>query len=171
MWCLCRETQLRRLPPRSLRTTAIFLLGTSKPACGPERKTIPSQKRSTVQAPVSEILDGGPNVKLLAPLEYVSFVACMQRADILLTDSGGIQEEGPALGKPVLVMREVSERPEAIAAGTACLTGTDPEQIVGAVSSLLDDPARYKQMTSRPNPYVDGHAAERIVQFLISRVT
>ena len=110
-------------------------------------------------------------VRLLAPLDYVSFVACMQRAYILLTDSGGIQEEGPSLGKPVLVMREVSERPEAIAAGTACLTGTDPEGIVGAVSSLLDDPARYKQMTSRPNPYSDGHAAERIVRFLISRMT
>ena len=111
------------------------------------------------------------NVKLLAPLDYVSFVACMQRAYIMLTDSGGIQEEGPSLRKPVLVMREVSERPEAIAAGTACLTGTDPERIVGAVSSLLDDPACYKRMTSRPNPYGDGHAAERIVQFLISRVT
>jgi UDP-N-acetylglucosamine 2-epimerase (non-hydrolysing) len=95
----------------------------------------------------------------------------MQRAYILLTDSGGIQEEGPSLRKPVLVMRETSERPEAIAAGTACLTGTDPEAIVGAVSSLLDDPARYNQMTSRPNPYGDGHAAERIVQFLISRMT
>src|SRR5438132_9528793 len=131
----------------------------------------PVHLNPNVQAPVREILDGVPNVKLLAPLEYVSFVACMQRAYILLTDSGGIQEEGPSLRKPVLVMREVSERPEAMAAGTACLTGTDPEQIVGAVSSLLDDPARYKQMTSRPNPYGDGHAAERIVQFLISRVT
>ena len=68
-------------------------------------------------------------------------------------------------------MREVSERPEAIAAGTACLTGTDPEEIVGAVSALLDDPARYKEMTSRPNPYGDGRAAKRIVQFLINRVT
>ena len=117
-----------------------------------------------------EILDGVTNVKLLAPLDYVSFVACMQRAYILLTDSGGIQEEGPSLRKPVLVMRETSERPEAIAAGTALLTGTDPEAIVGAVSSLLDDPARYKQMTNRPNPYGDGHAAERVVQFLISRL-
>ena len=95
----------------------------------------------------------------------------MQGAYILLTDSGGIQEEGPSLGKPVLVMREVSERPEAITAGTACLTGTDPDRIVGAVSSLLDDPASYKRMTGRRNPYGDGHAAERIVQFLISRVT
>jgi UDP-N-acetylglucosamine 2-epimerase len=130
----------------------------------------PVHLNPNVQAPVREILDGVPNVKLLAPLDYVSFVACMQRAYILLTDSGGIQEEGPSLGKPVLVMREVSERPEAIAAGTACLTGTDPERIVETVSSLLDDSARYKQMTNRPNPYGDGHAAERIVQFLISRM-
>lgn len=131
----------------------------------------PVHLNPNVQAPVREILDGLPNVRLLAPLDYVSFVACMQRAYVLLTDSGGIQEEGPSLGKPVLVMREVSERPEAIAAGTARLTGTDPERIVEAVSSLLDDPAHYKRMTNRPNPYGDGHAAERIVQFLISRVT
>lgn len=130
----------------------------------------PVHLNPNVQAPVREILGGVPNVKLLAPLDYVSFVACMQRAYILLTDSGGIQEEGPSLGKPVLVMRETSERPEAIAAGTARLTGTDPEAIVGAVSSLLDDPALYKQMTSRPNPYGDGHAAEQIVQFLMSRM-
>ena len=131
----------------------------------------PVHLNPNVQAPVREILDGVPNVKLLAPLDYVSIVACMQRAYILLTDSGGIQEEGPSLGKPVLVMREVSERPEAIAAGTACLTGTDPEAIVGAASLLLDDPASYKRMTNRRNPYGDGHAAERIVQFLISRMT
>lgn len=131
----------------------------------------PVHLNPNVQAPVREILDGVPNVRLLKPLDYVSFVACMQRAYILLTDSGGIQEEGPSLGKPVLVMREVSERPEAIAAGTACLTGTNPEAIVTAVSSLLDDPACYKRMSSRPNPYGDGHAAERIVQFLVSRET
>ena len=130
----------------------------------------PVHLNPNVQAPVRETLDGVPNIKLLAPMDYVSFVACMQRAYILLTDSGGIQEEGPSLGKPVLVMREVSERPEAIAAGTACLTGTNPEAIVSAVTSLLDDPVRYKRMTSRPNPYGDGHAAERIVQFLVSRV-
>jgi UDP-N-acetylglucosamine 2-epimerase (non-hydrolysing) len=94
----------------------------------------------------------------------------MQRAYILLTDSGGIQEEAPSLHKPVLVMREVSERPEGIAAGTALLTGTAPEAIVSAVSSLLDDPARYEPMASRPNPYGDGRAAERIVAFIISRL-
>ena len=130
----------------------------------------PVHLNPNVQAPVREILDGMPNVRLLPPMDYVSFVACMQRAHILLTDSGGIQEEGPALGKPVLVMREVSERPEAISAGTALLTGTDPDRIVAAVTSLLDDPACYRRMTSRPNPYGDGHAAERIVQFLLSRI-
>ena len=131
----------------------------------------PVHLNPNVQAPVHEILDGVPNIRLLAPLDYFSFVACMQRAYVLLTDSGGIQEEGPSLGKPVLVMRDVSERPEAIAAGTARLTGTSPDAIVSAVTSLLDDEVCYKRMTSRPNPYGDGHAAERIVQFLISRVT
>ena len=130
----------------------------------------PVHLNPNVQAPVREILDGIPNVRLLAPLDYISFVDCMQRAYILLTDSGGIQEEGPSMRKPVLVMREVSERPEAIAAGTACLTGTDPELIVSKVSSLLDDGTFYEQMTSRPNPYGDGHAAERIVQFLVRKM-
>lgn len=131
----------------------------------------PVHLNPNVQSPVHEILDGLPNVRLLAPLDYVSFVACMQRASILLTDSGGIQEEGPSLGKPVLVLREVSERPEAITAGTAILTGTDQARIVETVTSLLDDPACYKRMTERTNPYGDGHAAERIVQFLIGRMT
>jgi UDP-N-acetylglucosamine 2-epimerase (non-hydrolysing) len=130
----------------------------------------PVHLNPNVQSPVREILDGLPNVKLLAPLDYVSFVDCMQRASILLTDSGGVQEEGPSLGKPVLVMREVSERPEAITAGTASLVGTDPERISRAVTSLLDDPACYKRMTSNPNPYGDGHASERIVEFLASRM-
>jgi UDP-N-acetylglucosamine 2-epimerase (non-hydrolysing) len=130
----------------------------------------PVHLNPNVQSPVHEILDGVPNVRLLAPLDYVSFVACMQRASILLTDSGGIQEEGPSLRKPVLVMREVSERPEAIAAGTASLTGTDPDRIFQAVSALLDDPAIYERMTSRPNPYGDGHASEHIVKFLINRM-
>lgn len=129
----------------------------------------PVHLNPNVQAPVREVLGGVPNIRLLEPLDYVSFVACMQRASILLTDSGGIQEEGPAIGKPVLVMREVSERPEAVAAGTSLLTGTDPEKIVGAVTSLLDDPVRYSWMSSRPNPFGDGHAAERIVQFIMAR--
>lgn len=131
----------------------------------------PVHLNPNVQAPVREILGGVSNVKLVAPMDYVSFVAMMQRACLLLTDSGGIQEEGPSLRKPVLVMRETSERPEAIAAGTACLTGTDPERIFQTVSSLLDDPSQYERMTSRPNPYGDGHAAERIVDFLGRRLS
>jgi UDP-N-acetylglucosamine 2-epimerase (non-hydrolysing) len=130
----------------------------------------PVHLNPNVQAPVHEILDGVANIRLIAPLDYVSFVACMQRASILLTDSGGIQEEGPSIGKPVLVMRDVSERPEAIAAGTASLTGTDPDRIFQAVTSLLDDPASYRRMTSHSNPYGDGHASEHIAKFLISRL-
>jgi UDP-N-acetylglucosamine 2-epimerase len=130
----------------------------------------PVHLNPNVQAPVREILGGLSNVKLLAPLDYFTFVSYMQRAYILLTDSGGIQEEGPSLGKPVLVMRDVSERPEAIAAGTARLTGTDPGKIVESVRVLLDEPDQYEHMTSRPNPYGDGHASERIVQFLTERM-
>ncbi len=87
----------------------------------------------------------------------------MQLATVVLTDSGGVQEEAPALGKPVLVLRETTERPEAVEAGAALLVGTDPDVIVDAVTSLLTDPARYSAMTTAPNPYGDGHAAERTV--------
>lgn len=130
----------------------------------------PVHLNPNVQKPVNELLGDVPNIKLLAPLDYVSFVALMRRADILLTDSGGIQEEGPSLGKPVLVMREVSERPEAIAAGAACLVGTNSARIVAAVSSLLDDPVHYARMTDHTNPYGDGQASARIIKFLISRM-
>lgn len=127
----------------------------------------PVHLNPNVAEPVHGLLGGLENVKLLAPLDYLSFAALMDRAAILLTDSGGIQEEGPSLGKPVLVMREISERPEAIAAGTACLVGTDPQRIVSKVRTLLDDPAAYQAMVNRPNPYGDGKAAARIVGFLL----
>jgi UDP-N-acetylglucosamine 2-epimerase (non-hydrolysing) len=130
----------------------------------------PVHLNPNVQAPVHKILEGIPNVKLIEPLEYVSFVALMQRAYILLTDSGGIQEEGPALGKPVLVMRDVSERPEAIAIGTARLVGTNSDTIISAVNELLDDSLRYQEMTQKPNPYGDGTASLRIVHFLMRRL-
>ncbi|HEY3242240.1 MAG TPA: UDP-N-acetylglucosamine 2-epimerase (non-hydrolyzing), partial [Phycisphaerae bacterium] len=130
----------------------------------------PVHLNPNVQQPVRAILEGIPNLRLMEPQDYVAFVALMERADILLTDSGGIQEEGPSLGKPVLVMRPVSERPEAIAAGTACLVGTDPARITSAVNRLLDDSAFYQQMTRRSNPYGDGHAAERIVNFLLQKL-
>jgi UDP-N-acetylglucosamine 2-epimerase (non-hydrolysing) len=130
----------------------------------------PVHLNPNVQAPVHKILEGIANVRLIEPLEYVSFVALMQRAHILLTDSGGIQEEGPALGKPVLVMRDVSERPEAIAIGTARLVGTNSDTIIGAVNELLDNPLRYQEMTQKPNPYGDGNASLRIVHFLMRRL-
>jgi len=122
----------------------------------------PVHLNPNVQGPVREILGGIPNVRLIAPLDYVSFVACMQRAYILLTDSGGIQEEGPSLGKPILVMREKTERPEAVAAGTVKLVGTDADRIVLEAERLLNDQAEYMRMARIHNPYGDGHASERI---------
>ena len=129
----------------------------------------PVHLNPNVQGPVHEILQGVCNVRLVPPMNYASFVALMVRAHILLTDSGGLQEEGPALGKPVLVMRETSERPEGMAAGASVLVGTTPDRIVGAVLSLLDDSERYHAMASGTHPYGDGRAAERIVQFLRDR--
>jgi len=126
----------------------------------------PVHLNPNVQEPVRTILEGVPNVLLLEPMDYVSFVALMKRADILLTDSGGMQEEGPSLRKPVLVMRSVSERPEVIMAGAASLVGTDPETIVTSVNRLLDDAELYRDMTSCENPLGDGAAAGRIVRFL-----
>jgi len=130
------------------------------------RLVYPVHLNPNVAKPVYDLLDGLPNVKLTGPMDYVSFVALMDRATILLTDSGGLQEEGPAIGKPVLVMRDTSERPEAIQAGCACLVGTDPKRIVGAVERLLDDPVLYERMSNSPNPYGDGKAAGRIAKFI-----
>ncbi len=111
-------------------------------------------------------LEGIANISLLDPLGYPEFVRLLCRAELVLTDSGGLQEEAPALGKPVLVMRDVTERPEGIAAGTARLVGTDPGRIVSAVSELLDDPAAYARMARAHNPYGDGKAAQRIAAIL-----
>ncbi len=115
-----------------------------------------------VREPVMRLLGGIPSIHLVDPLDYLPFVYAMQRAHLILTDSGGIQEEAPALGKPVLVMREVTERPEAIAAGTALLVGTETAAIVAGVERLLHDTAQYAQMATAQNPYGDGHAATRI---------
>lgn len=109
-------------------------------------------------------LMGRPNVALLPPLEYPDFVALLDACRLVLTDSGGIQEEAPALGKPVLVLRETTERPEGIAAGTAQLVGTDPDKILTAVHALLDTPALYAAMAQAHNPYGDGRAANRIAK-------
>lgn len=122
----------------------------------------PVHRNPNVVDPVYRHLDGLSNVLLLEPLDYVAFVDLMRRAYILITDSGGIQEEGPSLGKPILVMREKTERPEAVAAGTVKLVGTDPCLIVREAARLLDDPAEYHRMSRIHNPYGDGQASGRI---------
>ena len=109
------------------------------------------------------------NLFFIEPFEYLSFVYLMEKSTLVLTDSGGIQEEAPGLGKPVLVMRETTERPEAVEAGTVKLVGSDAGRIVGEVSRLLDDPGYYKVMTQAVNPYGDGKAAERIVRYMLER--
>jgi UDP-N-acetylglucosamine 2-epimerase (non-hydrolysing) len=122
----------------------------------------PVHPNPNVRAAVNRYLGATNNVRLIAPLEYVSFVDLMARAHVLLTDSGGIQEEGPSLGKPVLVMRDKTERPEAVDAGTARLVGTDPGRIVSEASLLLDDGAEHARRSRIHNPYGDGHASARI---------
>jgi UDP-N-acetylglucosamine 2-epimerase (non-hydrolysing) len=106
----------------------------------------------------------------IEPLEYLSFVYLMEKSSVVLTDSGGIQEEAPGLGKPVLVMRSTTERPEAVEAGTVRLVGTDTEKIVSEVSELLDDPSEYARMSLSVNPYGDGKACPRIVGRMLETV-
>ena len=115
-----------------------------------------------VQEPVRRILGQASHVHLIEPLDYLPFVYLMKRSHIILTDSGGIQEEAPSLGKPVLVMRDTTERPEAVAAGTVRLVGTDHARIVQETQRLLNDPSAYQQMAFAHNPYGDGQACQRI---------
>lgn len=126
----------------------------------------PVHLNPNVREPVLRLLSGHPNVALIEPLEYQPFVYLMSRAHLILTDSGGIQEEAPSLGKPVLVMRDTTERPEAIAAGTVRLVGTKAETIVREASLLLDSQAAYDAMAFAHNPYGDGKASARIADFL-----
>lgn len=126
----------------------------------------PVHLNPNVQEPVRRLLGKCENIHLIEPLDYLPFVYLMERADILLTDSGGVQEEAPSLGKPVLVMRNTTERPEAVLAGTVRLVGTDHETIVSETQRLLDDPLEYERMSHSHNPYGDGQAANRIVNFL-----
>jgi UDP-N-acetylglucosamine 2-epimerase (non-hydrolysing) len=123
----------------------------------------PVHPNPVVARPAEEILGGHPRAHLFAPFEYTTVVAVMKAATLLLTDSGGIQEEGPALGRPVLVLRETTERPEGVDAGTARLVGTDEGRILAAARELLTDPAAYARMSRARNPYGDGRAAGRIV--------
>lgn len=128
----------------------------------------PVHLNPNVRAPVFAILSGIDNVLLIEPLGYLPFVWLMNRCRLILTDSGGIQEEAPSLGKPVLVMREVTERREAIEAGTALLVGADRTRIVQSAEALMTDPCAYQRMAQAQNPYGDGRAAERIVDVLRS---
>ncbi len=124
----------------------------------------PVHLNPNVQKPVRDILGGLGNVHLLDPVDYPSMVHLMRNAELIVTDSGGIQEEAPSLGKPVLVMRDVTERPEAVEAGTVLLVGTDENRIVASAAHLLDDRAAYEKMSRAHNPYGDGRAAARIVE-------
>jgi len=118
---------------------------------------------------VHALLAGHPRIHLTAPADYLSFVRLMQRAHVILTDSGGVQEEAPTLHKPVLVMRDVTERPEALASGAAQLVGTSVSGIVQAVNRLLDDDTVYSGFSRLQNPYGDGLASQRIVSRLLGR--
>ena len=134
----------------------------------------PMHLNPNVRKPIHEVfgenMSGLKNMFFIEPLEYLSFVYLMEKSSIVLTDSGGIQEEAPGLGKPVLVMRDTTERPEALDAGTVKLVGTDYNKIVNEVSSLIDDKAAYEKMSKAVNPYGDGLACGRIVNALLYRI-
>jgi UDP-N-acetylglucosamine 2-epimerase (non-hydrolysing) len=122
----------------------------------------PVHPNPNVRDPVDRLLAGRPNIHRIAPLDYVAFVDLMRRSYLLITDSGGVQEEGPSLGKPILVLREKTERPEAVAAGTVKLVGTNRERIVSEACRLLNDPKIREAMALVHNPYGDGRSSERI---------
>jgi len=130
----------------------------------------PVHPNPSVREPVERLLGGIPSIHLIEPQDYEPFVFLMDRAHLIITDSGGVQEEAPSLGKPVLVMRDTTERPEAVTAGTVILVGTSEETIVGEATSLLTDKARYERMAQTINPYGDGAAAGRIRAVLEERL-
>jgi len=126
----------------------------------------PVHLNPNVQKPVKEILSDVSNVHLINPLQYESFLYLMNKSYFIITDSGGVQEEAPSLGKPVLVMRDTTERPEALEAGTVKLVGTDPQKIIKEAQKLLDDTIEYERMSKAHNPYGDGNACKKIINFL-----
>ena len=130
----------------------------------------PVHLNPNVQGPVNQHLGDNPNIVLIAPQDYLPFVYLMTRSYLILTDSGGIQEEAPSLGKPVLVMRDTTERPEAVEAGTVKLVGTDYELIVTSTEQLLNDNEMYRKMSKTFNPYGDGQAAQRICNSIKTRI-
>lgn len=126
----------------------------------------PVHLNPNVQEPVRRLLGDNDRIHLIEPLDYLPFVHLMNRSHIVVTDSGGVQEEAPSLGKPVLVMRDTTERPEAVAAGTVRLVGTDAGKIAGEIATLLSDKDAYERMSFAHNPYGDGKACERILSAL-----
>src|SRR5690606_17642263 len=130
------------------------------------RIVYPVHPNPNVRGPVEALLGGQPNIELIAPLDYESFVRHLKDCRFVITDSGGVQEEAPAFGKPVLVTRTVTERPEAVAAGCARLVGTDRNLILETAEALLHDSDLYRQMSQSRTPFGDGHAAERILDVL-----
>lgn len=130
----------------------------------------PVHLNPSVQKPVKEILTGLENIWLIEPLDYEDFVYLLRKSYLVLTDSGGIQEEAPSLGKPVLVMRDVTERPEAVKAGTVMLVGSSKKNIISNLDELLNDKAKYKRMSKAHNPYGDGEACDRIVKYLLGKL-
>jgi UDP-N-acetylglucosamine 2-epimerase (non-hydrolysing) len=139
-------------------------------ARGDTQVLYPVHLNPNVQEPVRRILGGVPDVWIVDPLDYLPFVHLMRRSYLIISDSGGIQEEAPSLGKPVLVTREVTERPEALEAGTAKLVGTNADKIVSSAEELLDDPQAYKSMTRIKSPYGDGRAGRRIAEVLTADI-
>jgi UDP-N-acetylglucosamine 2-epimerase (non-hydrolysing) len=129
----------------------------------------PVHLNSNIRQPVNEILTGADNVHLFESLQYEPFVYLMDESHIILTDSGGIQEEAPALGKPVIVMRNITERPKVLQVGTAKLVGPDFDRIVLGCTTLIDEKDRYSSMSQVHSPYVDGKISNRIIKFLESK--
>jgi UDP-N-acetylglucosamine 2-epimerase (non-hydrolysing) len=127
----------------------------------------PVHLNPNIKEPVYDLLNGVPGIELISPLDYLPMVHLLQAASVVLTDSGGIQEEATGLGKPTLVLREKTERPEGVEAGVLKLVGTDPKKIFIETQRLLEDPIAYAEMAHAANPYGDGHAAERIVKGIV----
>ena len=126
----------------------------------------PVHLNPNVQKPVKELLDNKERIHLIEPMEYAPFSTLMKKSHIIMTDSGGVQEEAPSLGKPVIVLRSTTERPEAVEYGTVKLAGTDKDTIVREVQNLLDNETEYKKMSEAINPYGDGLASRRIVEII-----
>jgi len=156
---------------RPLEQICLALRKLAERYAGAVRILYPVHPNTNVQEPVQRLLGNVSHVTLTGPLDYLTLVQVLKQTTLVLTDSGGLQEEAPSLGIPVLVLRDVTERPEGVEAGTVQLVGTDQDRIVAAAARLLDDPEHYQRMARAINPYGDGHAAERIVQAFMDEET